>query len=150
MEFALAGTKVQFHFREFLKYPAYVDLVFSNGVAVNQDVVKVGGDKVVQEGSEYVIDKVLKRRGSVGKAIGHHQGFKEAVAGAKGRLPLFSLGHADQVVGVPYVEDGVVTGFGETVQGFSYQGKWIPSLDRSNRWGHGNRRRAVGCRPFSE
>jgi hypothetical protein len=110
--------------------------VFSQGVAVNQDVVEISHKKIIEEGSQDVVDKMLERSGGVGESERHNKRFKKAIAGAEGRLPFFTFSHANQVVGMPDVKSGVVAGFGKVVQGFSYQGfsyqgKRISILDSS-------------------
>jgi len=97
---------------------AYVFLVFLQGAAVYQDVVEVGSAEVVQEGSEYVVDKSLEVGGRIREAEGHDQRLEESVTGPEGSLLFLPSGHPDEVMVVPptYVNN---SDFGSDTQGTS-------------------------------
>jgi hypothetical protein len=103
--------------------------MFSHGITIDQNVVEIGRNKVVEEGSENIVDKMLEGGGGIARSKRHDQGFEKSVTGTKSRFPFFTFGHVYQVVGVSDVKGSIVTGFGKTVEGFSYQGERISILD---------------------
>ncbi len=66
--------------------------------------------KLIEEGSEDVLDTVRERGGGVGEFKGHCKGFKKTITGAESRFPFLSFSHVDQAVGVSDVEGSVIAG----------------------------------------
>jgi hypothetical protein len=120
MKLTFVCSKVQSNPRKLLWYPADMYLMFSHGIAIDQNVVEVGRNKVIEERSEDVVDEVLKRGGGVGQSEGHDKGFEKAITSAESRLPFLTLSHANQIVSMSDIEGGIVTGFGQAVQGLFY------------------------------
>jgi hypothetical protein len=96
-------------------------LGFPHRVAVDQNVIKVGREKVVEEGSEDIVDEVLDGNGGVGRSKRHNEGFKETVTDAECCFPLLTFSHTDQVVSVVDIPGGVIVGFGKAIQGLADQ-----------------------------
>jgi hypothetical protein len=129
VKLAFVRPKMQSHLSQFLKHSTDMYLMFSHGIVIDQDVAKVGRNKVVEERSKDIVDKMLECRRGFGESKGHDKRFEKAITGAESRLPFLPFSHADQVVGMSDVKGSVVTGFGQAVQGFSYEGEGVAILD---------------------
>ncbi len=95
MKLAFVRSEVQPNLRELFESTADMYLVFSHRFAADQDIIKVGRDEVIKEGSEDIVDEMLEGSGGIGKSKGYNKGFKETIAGAESRFPFFSFSHAD-------------------------------------------------------
>lgn len=108
-----------------------MDLVFLEGRTVDQDVVKLGGAEVVEEGAEDIVDEVLEVGRSVGKSKGHDQGFEETVSCPDCSRPLFPLSHPNHVVGASNIQGSIIFCLGEAIQCVSDQGQGVAILNGS-------------------
>jgi hypothetical protein len=129
MKLAFVRSEVQSNLCKLFENSGDMYLMCSHGIAVDQDVVEISCSKVVEERPEYGVDQVLERGGIVGESKGHNKGFKKTITGAKDRVLFLTFSQTDQVVGVSNVKGSVVTGFGQAVQGFSYQREGVSILD---------------------
>jgi hypothetical protein len=94
-------------------------------VAVDQDIVKVGGTEYIEVGAEDVIDEVLEGGWGICESERHNQRFEEAIAGTEGGFPFFAFCYSKEVVGTSHVELGIDLGLLEAVKSFLKQGKGV-------------------------
>jgi len=118
VEVALLRLKVKTSIRERLQHLVDLLLVFLQGVAIDEDVIKEGSAEVVEELAEYIIDQVLEVSWRIGKAEWYYQRFKKAIPCPEGCFPFLSLGRLYQVVGITDVQGGEVFGLRESYQRF--------------------------------
>jgi hypothetical protein len=96
-------------------------LIFLEGVAVDENIVKVGCTEHVQVVTNAIVDKVLEGGWGVGEAERHYRIFEMPVTRTKGCFPFFTLSHLDLVIPLAKVKFGVPLGFGEAVESFPYR-----------------------------
>jgi len=118
VEVSLLRLKVKTSVRERLQHLVDLLLVFLQGVAIDEDVIKEGSEEVVKELVEYIIDQGLEVGWRIGKAEWHYQRFKKTIPCPEGCFPFLSLGHPYQVVGTTDVQGGEVFGLREWYQRF--------------------------------
>jgi hypothetical protein len=111
--------------------PVDMLLVFFKGIGINKGIVEVHSAKLIEIGSENIVDEVLKGCWSIGETKWHNQGFEKAVLGLEGSLPFLPFRHSDEVIGPVNIQFHKPFCPGQVHEGILHEGKWVTVLDSS-------------------
>jgi len=104
-------------------------LVLSEGLRVDQNVIKVDAYQAFHDVSENVIHHSLEGCQAIGEAEEHHRGLEQPSVGSEGSLPLIAPSDPDIIVPPPNIQLGEVLRPLELVYEFRNERNWVSVLD---------------------
>jgi hypothetical protein len=129
VELAFLWFEVQACLLECFQDPVDIFLVFFKSVGVNEGIIEICSAKLVEIGSENIIDEIFEGCQGIGETKWHNQELEKAISGLEGCLPFLPFCHSNEVIGPTDVQFHKPLCPRQVHEGVLHEGKWIAVLD---------------------